>query len=371
MISKFKANIILIFFLASLSGGILTWLKFDVASTNDFAIEADERVYNYGILDDGFVILYPDELTYILWLEQRPESFGKFISGDGGFSVNVYGYLVGWLYGFFDSQWQYLFVLGFVGFAFLFVSSKKLLETLCFKEKTVAVGLALLCLSPTVINLTSGLLRDLFVISIMNFSLVALVGGRYATFFILTILLASFRSFMPVILLPLYAYLYFGQSARSLKVLSSFLIALVVLLAVLAKSGSYYDTSMLDVVFRSISSVFGLNVVVLEWYDLFEVLGVTAVEKLSHVYQFFVMCVLYFLVVKSNFRMHTFYLPFLYSAILLSVLYGVYLGYFVARTKLVVLWLAIIYICFHLERISKENKVVGTGGCSSTQIVDE
>ncbi len=158
---------------------------------------------------------------------------------------------------------------------------------------------------------------------------------------------------MPIVIFPVYMYFYMKVKNSRIDIFLSFLsflLALSIVSVFLYTQGTFYDTSLNDVIFRWVSAMFGINIVVLNFLDYFSVPGVVALEKLSHVYQFLVMMFMYLLIIKSNFKMHAFIFPFLLVVILLSILYGSYLGYFVARTKFLILWLAIIFIGLQLSK---------------------
>ncbi|MFC1857850.1 hypothetical protein ACFL9U_07435 [Thermodesulfobacteriota bacterium] len=345
---------IIVVLLASLG---LSLSKFSVAKKVGYQFTIKTALESDGITSNGFVILYPDEIKYLSWLVYREDSFRTFIEGEGDLTVNVFGYLVSGLYLLFNFNWQYVFIIGIVGYIFLFISFNNLLLTLGFKKKTVTIAVAIISLSPTVINLSSGFMRDLYVIAFLNLSVIALIKKRHLLFLLATFFVMLLRSYMPVVLFPFYVYIYFDKSSifkRQLFVFVSFLISLFIVSIALIKQGRYYNTSINDILYRFISGILGLNVVVLRLHEIFDQPGVFMIEKLSHIYQFAVMCVLYFIILRSRFRLHSFYIPFLYATVLLSILYGVYLGYFVARTKLVLLWFAIIYIAFHLEKVTQK-----------------
>lgn len=351
-----RVGFVFIVMLVFVLSGVLTWQKFDMAHQSHFEIDVCGESNSYSLIGNGFIILYPDEITYATWLICRSGSFAKFIAGEGDLNVNLFGYVVGGLYYLFDYSWQYLFIVGVVGFLFLVFSFRKLLICLGFDSQIVLIGVAVLCLSPTVINLTSGFLRDLYVISFLNLSIIALLERKYYYFVLLTLIVAVLRTYMPVVLLPLYSYVYFDTPRklnRHLAVFSSFALSLIFLALALLRQGSYYDTSISEIFFRFVSGFFGLNIVVMNIQEYFDQPGAAMVEKLSNLYQFVVMCILYLLVVRTHYRLHSFFVTFLYVTISLSILYGIYLGYFVARTKLVLLWLAVIYICAHLEKMKQ------------------
>lgn len=333
--------VLLIPLLLSLS---LSCWKFQVAQDHGFELDFSDRNASYGVMGNGFVVLYPDELTYLSWLDQRAGSFSKFISGEGGLSLNIYGYFVSAIYYILGESWQYVFLIGIAGFYLFFLSSRALLNALSVDPKYSKALLVIICCSPTVINLTSGFLRDLFVIAFMNYSVVALIKGRYLRFVFFLVLMSSLRTYMPIVIFPMYVFFYLNGRAGGVVMLLSFVVSLSVIGGALYMQGAFYNTSYEDVIFRLISGVFGLNVVVLNAMDYFSVKGVATVEKFSHVYQFIVMIFMYLLIIRNRFKAHVFFFPFILVAILLSILYGSYLGYFVARTKLLIFWLAIIFI---------------------------
>jgi len=343
---------------------ILSLWKFQVAQDVGFVLDLSQADSSYGVLDDGFVILYNDEITYLSWLDRRADSFVRSIGGDGDLTLNVFGYLVGSIYYMLGETWQYVFILGIVGFYFFMFSCMSLLKTLKVEPAYSKALLMAICLSPTVINLTSGMMRDLFVLSAFNYSLVSMMKGRYFRFIVLFIMMVSLRTYMSVILFPLYVFFYFNAENTSVKLtatLTAFFVSFIVVISSLESQAGGYPTGINDVFFRLLSAIFGLNIVVLDIFDYFSVSGVAMLEKLSHAYQFLVMLFMYYLVIKCRFRFHAFFAPFLCVSILLSVLYGFYLGYFVARTKLLVLWLALVFIGLQLSKYGHGSSKLSVG----------
>jgi len=322
--------------------------KIELSEQVGFYIDTSVKEADYGIVQ-GDIVLFPDEITYLKWMFHREESFERFVAGEGGLSLNLYGYMVGGLYILFDD-WKYLLLIGLVNFCVFFYSSKKLLECIGFEKNSMLLLLGLMMFSPAVINLASGFMRDLLILAFINFSLISLIKRKLLYFFFSCLMLFVLRNSMLVILLPIFVYFFYFNKYKKIKV-SFFIpgvtaVVYVVLIFLMGEFGSQYETTSLEILYRTIEVFTGLNLVVVRFDEIFSSKGAALLENMAHVYQLLIMMTLYFLLILRGFKLHIFFIPFASVCLLLAYLYGAYLGFFVGRTKLIILWLAIICIGF-------------------------
>jgi hypothetical protein len=232
-----------------------------------------------------------------------------------------------------------------------------LLEKMNFSEKTRTFGLLLFMLSPNVLALGSGFLRDLYIISFVNLSLVAIIDKKLLLFFISVVLLLVTRNFMLVLLIPIFLYFYFIAQRKPLNNLLIYMplittgILLLITIALMSNATKNSD-SYIDIVARIVELQTGFNMILIRLPHLLSGKINLMMETLSHVY-FFIIIVFSLGVILLKTKLKYFYFFLFFFNILFAYLYASYLGFFMSRTKLIVLWFSIILILMYLDEGKK------------------
>ncbi len=333
-------NQFLLIFTTFIIVGILIYIKISAGESLPDLIYIGEET---GLSSDDFLIFWPDEVTYITWLETRYDSFQAILAGERD-ATNLFGYFVG---GFYElvASWRYIFFIGLIGFIMFYLSAIKLFEVTAIERKVRDIYLSIFILSPTVIMLASGVLRELYVLAVVNMILVYSYQRRLISVLLCLLLLFFLRNFYIVILFPVFVYFWNFNSVNRFKysMLASMLSLMSIILIVL-HTDSLYETSYSDVLLRMVSGFTGLNVAVVDVGELFKENLAFKLERLSLIHQFIVMIGLYVYVILRGFRISGLLVICFFVILNLSLMYGYFLGYFVARTKLIIIWLVILYM---------------------------
>ncbi|TRW50193.1 hypothetical protein FM042_04990 [Aliidiomarina halalkaliphila] len=363
-INKEKAKLLILLSLGVAAILFLNLYKFSLANQVGFSISHEHIFINPKSEYATDLILTPDEITYATWLIFRADRANDIIENRNLFAnTNLYGYLIGFSYLAADGNYKYLFLFGLAGYLLLFVSSYTLLKAIGFEHKTVLIGTGLFMLSPNVLMLGSGFLRDLFVIAFVNYCIIALIQRRYLLLIFSILMLLFTRNFYLVILLPIFLYFLSRSRKGSLDIGLIFLIPMVVLIFItlyLALLSRASGVSIFDLKFllRFIELQTGVNMVLIRIPYLFSGFYNLMLETISHFYYFVIMMMALTIVVVTL-RMKKFYVFLIAFNILLSFLYASYLGFFMSRTKLIVLWFSIIFILYHVNsyNMKRANKI--------------
>jgi hypothetical protein len=344
-----KFSLLIIFLLSfSMSLG-LTYDKFTYSEDARFSISEGIKDKHYGVFGN-YVVLWPDEIAYINWIFTRADSFEKMIKGERDFSTNMYGYLVSWTYIVTGSNWKILFIIGVLSFLLFFYSCLKLLNYFCKDRPLLIIGaMSLISLSPTVINLTSGFMRDLLVIAVINFALLSILNRKMVSFFLCLLLILVLRNFMVVVLAPIFIYFYcyyqrtiLGLSKSIFMFLLSIIIGLVMYSSLIAIGA--VNKHFFEIFLRFLELITGLNQIVLNLHQAWLVQGALFVEALAHGYQLIIIMLVYGYIIKRKGKINLLLIPIVATCLLLAIVYGSFLGFFVARTKLIILWLFIVLL---------------------------
>ena len=221
-----------------------------------------------------------------------------------------------------------------------------LLNYFCKDRPIFKIALmAVIVLSPTVINLSSGFLRDLLLLGIVNYSFLSILNRKIFSFLFCVAIIFFLRNFMLVVLCPMFIYFYFlhnktiwGFDKNFAMVILTIIFSLSLFLG-LEKMGAQ-NKPPFEIVIRFFELMTGVNTVLLNFHKVSFAKGAALMEILAHGYQFFIAMLVYLYIIVRGGRIDRFFVPFIATCLLLSILYGSFLGFFVARTKLIVLWLA-------------------------------
>ena len=295
------------------------------------------------ILPNGFLLFWPDEITYITWLDTRYDAFQAILSGERD-ATNLFGYYVGYFYALMDD-WRYMYLIGLIGLIVFYVSALKLFKIIDTDNRRSDLLLSIFLLSPTVIVLASSALRELYILAIVNLIIIYCCQRRLIPIIIALISLFFLRNFYIVILAPVFVYFWFYYNRRRYRIsLLVGVMALVVLLIVVWLKSSIYLTSDMDIVFRMITAFTGFNIEILSLDKLFSENIAFTLERLGLIYQFMFMCCLYCYLIIRGLRINLFLLVCFIVMLNLAITYGYFLGYFVTRTKLILIWLVVLYL---------------------------
>ena len=355
-----KLSLLIIFLLSFSLSSQLTYDKFTYSEDVSFSVIEGVKDKDYGVYGN-YVVLWPDEILYINWIFTRADSFEKTLSGERGLSTNLYGYFISGIYTITGFNWKILFVIGVFNFILFFYSCLKLLNYFC-KDRPILiiVAMALIALSPTVINLSSGFMRDLLLIAVVNFSLLSILNRKMFYFFLCLLLMFFIRNFMVVALVPLFLYFYFYYHRTIFRFnKSTFLLMISIIISLFMyislNSIGAVNKSPFEILLRFTELITGLNLVVLNFYEVGLTHGAASVEILAHVYQFFIVICFYAYIIKRKLKVNSLLIPIFGTCLLLAILYGSFLGFFVARTKLIILWLLIFFFAFSENRKLQHN----------------
>lgn len=344
--------------LLSLSASVgLTYGKFNFAENVKFSVIDGLREKHYGVFDD-YVVLWPDEILYINWIFIRSDSFKKTLNGERGSSTNLYGYLVSGIYLLTGLNWKMVFIVGVLNFLLFFYSCWKLLDHFCKDRPRLVLGaISLIALSPSVINLSSGFMRDLLLLAIVNFSFLSIYNRKYFSFVFYVVLIFFIRNLMVLALIPLYAHFYFHASRTILRLnKGTFIFLLSIIMGLFSYNlmdqlGAVKQNSF-EVLLRFLELITGFNQVILNAHEVLVADGASFVEILSHLYQFLIVMCVYGYILKRRLKVNSLLIPILGTCFLLSIFYGSFLGFFVARTKLIILWLLVVFLAVSANRKS-------------------
>ncbi|NGX17021.1 hypothetical protein [Wenzhouxiangella sp. XN24] len=306
----------------------LTYKKFEAARLVGLEISLTlSDGFDYGAHADQ-LILYNDELKYLTWFVFRSDHIFNFSLPEGLFNINLYGYFLSGLY-ISLGDWRPLFALGILYYFYFLVSVRRLAERL-FPARYRDFLLFFIAISPTVIELSSGFMRDLLLHAFIARAILALIDRRLVAFLCFAVLIASMRSFYLILLMPVFYYAYSKSLSRAV-VLACVCLALSVVLIINIDFGR---RDFLEVGYRIVELFFGVSQVLLDpgGHPPF---SPGAFEFYSAV-QYFVVCQVFFmLVLWRKFRVNREFSLILITGLTLALFYGYSLGFFVPRTKLI------------------------------------
>lgn len=342
----------LVFTLSLLIGIIIslsiTNHKFNIAKERDFSVSYELKDgFDYGNSKSD-VILYNDEVKYLTWLIFRADSLNKIISLDGIANLNLYGFFISALF-VFTGSWKFLFIIGLISYIYFSMSINKVSNTY-FKLKCCQYITPLIILSPVALDLSSGFMRDLFLITFVIQSFISLSEKKIIKFFIFLILIFSMRSFYLVLLVPFYIYIVTRNFKLSL--LFSFLVTAFSI--VLLQFYKFGNGDLIEVVFRVFELLTGASKVLFIPVDVTN-FSVGHFEFFSAVYYLIIPIFFILTLIICNFKIYNKLLLFLFFAINLSIFYGYTLGFFVPRTKFIFVVILIFYLFYSVERVTFKN----------------
>ena len=203
--------------------------------------------------------------------------------------------------------------------------------------------------------LASGVLRELYILAVVNTIFIFSLRRKLIPVILSLLFLFFLRNFYIVILFPVFVY-FWNYSSRNRNIysfLSGIVSLLIVMLAVLVKN-SIYETSSADILLRVISAFTGLSVAAIDLGELFNENFVFKLERISLIHQCIVMAGLYLYIFLRGLRINYFLIVCFFVMLNLSLIYGYFLGYFVARTKIIIIWLVILYLSLDSNRGYRE-----------------
>jgi len=160
---------------------------------------------------------------------------------------------------------------------------------------------------------------------------------------------------MALALVPLFLafYFYFHRTIlglnKSIFLSAISLITSLFMYVFMDEIGAVKESSF-EIILRFIELITGVNQVVLNVHNAGNAQGASFVEILAHVYQFLIVMYVYAYIIKRKGRVNLLLVPIVCTCILMSILYGSFLGFFVARTKLIILWLLIVFLALSENR---------------------
>jgi hypothetical protein len=110
------------------------------------------------------------------------------------------------------------------------------------------------------------------------------------------------------------------------------------------------NKDIFEVVLRFAELITGLNTVIFNADEAWFAEGAVFVEMLSQSYQFMIVMLIYTYIIMNKLKINSLLIAILGTCLLLAILYGSFLGFFVARTKLIILWLLIFYMTINTTR---------------------
>ncbi|WP_105199404.1 hypothetical protein [Pseudoalteromonas sp. T1lg10] len=343
-----KVKVVDLIFALSLTFGLflstsLTLHKFKLAEQNNFAISFDlSDGFNYGQIDEDLV-LYNDEIKYLTWLIFRSESISKLSSIEGIANLNLYGFFVSSVF-IFTGEWKVLFIIGFLSYLY-FVFTIKNISFHLLGDRISKLMSSCFCLLPPVIDLSSGFMRDLLLISFVLQSLFQLSNKRYFSFLVFFFLVFSLRSFYVIILSPFVFYV----KTRNFRYSIFFMIFSISFSMLILRLYKFGNGSVIEVIYRFIELLTGASKVLI--YDFsFPFISAGSFEFYSALVYFFVPFLLYFLFVVNRFLVDKLFFLLFLGGLNLSIFYGYTLGFFVPRTKLVFIVGVIFFIFYSLHK---------------------
>ena len=295
-----------------------------------------------GVLANGFMLFWPDEITYLNWLETRGDSFLKVVAGERD-ATNLFGYFVGFTY-LVLGQWELTYVLGLLGLFLFYFTAVLLVENLQFNKSVSSVCIAVFMFSPAVLMLASSLLRDLYIIALLNIIIYLSYEKRLFLLLLALLVLFFLRNFYIPLIGPLIIFFWFHTSPyRKILIWLSCFFLILGSVFIVTTFQSLYGTTHLDLFMRVISAVFSVNVELVRWQENFNKGLLYSLEYLGLLYQAIITVLFFFYLLVKKLRVNIFFVVFLSLAISLGLIYGHFLGYFVSRTRLILLWLIMIY----------------------------
>lgn len=307
-----------------------------------------------GIVD-GVVVLWPDEITYLTWLDARAGVFSDVISGERE-ATNLFGYYISGLY-YVSGKWWFPYISGIFGLLFFLKSSESLVRRIGLGGNQELL-LILMYLSPTVLMLSASMLRDLYILSVVNLILIYSIERKILFILFFGIVLFFLRNFYVPLLMPFVIYFMFrGGGIQSPIIILSSVGSLVGVFLLVYVKPSIYETSFQDVAMRVVSAFTGINVELMRPLESVGRGVIYSLEYFGLLFQLLISIIFWGYIFLQRGRFNILILP-LFSFILgMAIIYGYFLGYFVSRTKLSIVWLMIVYII--LDRSAVRNKLDG------------
>ncbi|MBO2653275.1 hypothetical protein I6M49_07255 [Shewanella algae] len=296
-----------------------------------------------GHLSNGHLILMPDEITYLNWIEQRGLHFFLIFSGERSlFDItNMFGYYPSFIYKL-SGDWLFTLAIGLIGLVLYNHSLKKLIYEISLEKYFEKIQFILI-FSPGIILLSIGILRDLYLVSFVLYLFTYLIRREYIKIFIFLLLIFFTRNFILFFCLPfiLYFFLYFN-SYRNRIVLLVCCLQILSMLLVVNVYPSVNDTGISAIFLRVISAVFFINIAT---FDIQTFLGedwLFKLDRLGLFFQFIFAAYAYFKLLQRRISFNIIFFMFFSCSISLGILYGHILGFFVFRTRLILFVLFVI-----------------------------
>lgn len=333
----FNINPFFLMFLASL---VVILLKIYIAQSEGFILGLDPFG---GTTNNDSLILMPDEITYINWIEQRGQHIYLVMSGERSiFDItNMFGYYPSYLYHIL-GDWIYTLPIGLLGLFLYYNSLNCLIKRISIERFSKRITFILL-VSPGILLLSTGLLRDLYVISFILYLFSYSIDKRYVMMFFFICLIFLTRNFLLFFCLPFLCYFFFYDSKkRKLIVLTASFLLISSMLLVTQLYPPVNSTGLVEVIFRVISAVFFVNSAVFDIASLISEKWLFKLDRLGLISQFIFSMYAYQKMLRLKVKINLIQIAFLSSAISLGILYGHILGFFVFRTRLILFVLFVI-----------------------------
>ncbi|NVK36724.1 MAG: hypothetical protein HWE18_02260 [Gammaproteobacteria bacterium] len=302
-----------------------------------------------GELENGLVILWPDEITYLTWLETRKDAFFKIISGERE-ATNLFGYYISSIY-LLSGEWWFAYISGLIGFVFFIKSSKALVGRIGFSSGK-NTWLYLMYLSPTILMLSASMLRDLYVLAFINLIFIYAIEKKYLYVLLFLVLLFFLRNFYVPLIIPfVLLFLFRGSVFQGPLILLSCVCVLLGSGVLVYSKPSIYETDLLDMAMRVLTAFTGISVELIKPIENINKGFLYALEYFGLFHQALISLLFFGYIVLQGGRFNIFIIPLVVFVLALAIIYGHFLGYFVSRTKLVIVWLMVIYVMVDKSRV--------------------
>ncbi|NVK30079.1 MAG: hypothetical protein HWE20_03685 [Gammaproteobacteria bacterium] len=288
---------------------------------------------------EGFIVR--DELTYINWIQVRSNALLMILQLQRD-ATNLFGYFVAGLVEF-SGYWWFGYFSGLFGLYAFYKSSISLFNHLDGEGRGDKKWIIFFMLSPGVLMLGSSMLRDLWVLVLLNLLIISAIKRRILLISLLIIIMFFLRNFYVPLLMPILLYFTIRDNffRKFASLLGSFLVIVSVLVLINLKP-ALYQTDLTEIFLRMMSGVFGISIELIRFFKNFENDKSVVLEYLGLVFHFLVASAFWVYIIKNIKKVSVFSVLVLSFAISLSIMYGYFLGYFVVRTKLIIIWLMVL-----------------------------
>jgi len=206
--------------------------------------------------------------------------------------------------------------------------------------------------------LSASMLRDLYVLALINLVFIYSIEKKLLYVLLLLVLLFFLRNFYVPLIIPFILFFrYKGSVFQGFLVLLSCVALLVGVISLVYLKPSINDTNFQDIIMRVLSAFTGISVELIKPMENISKGVLYALEYFGLLHQALISILFLGYLVMQGGRLNVFIMPLVVFILALAIIYGHFLGYFVSRTKLVIIWLMVIYVI--TDKSSVRHKLSG------------